>query len=93
MFDLKYNTRGPNILWGKPGLGSPFWKGITWAFSAARAFYYWKVGMERVFPFGMMLDLVNAHLKSNFGIFLRFLNNKIHQMLMAGICACYDVNL
>lgn len=49
--DLKYNTPGPNIPWVKPGLGSPFWKGITCTFSTVRRFYYWKVGNGRSVAF------------------------------------------
>lgn len=27
----KYKTDKPNLLWSKPDVGSPFWKGVTWA--------------------------------------------------------------
>lgn len=44
ILSYKYNTDKPNILWAEPGVGSPFWKSISWAFAAAIFFYRWKLG-------------------------------------------------
>lgn len=42
MFYFKYGTSKPNIVWAKSWVGSPFWKGLTWALSASRCVYRWK---------------------------------------------------
>ena len=38
LIDHKYRTDKPNLLWAKQGVGSPFWKGVTWAFEGIRPF-------------------------------------------------------
>lgn len=43
LLDHKYRTNKPNILWPNSNDGSPFWKRLTWALSATRRFYRWKV--------------------------------------------------
>lgn len=35
LIDHKYNTDRTNVFWSKTGVGSPFWKGITWALNAS----------------------------------------------------------
>ncbi|KAI4973273.1 hypothetical protein ZWY2020_028981 [Hordeum vulgare] len=40
----KYNVDSPSIFWSRQQGGSSFWKGISWAFQAARKFYQWKLG-------------------------------------------------
>lgn len=32
------------MLWSKTGVGSSFWKGVTWALSTAKVFYCWNLG-------------------------------------------------
>uniref|UniRef100_A0A453FR42 Uncharacterized protein n=1 Tax=Aegilops tauschii subsp. strangulata TaxID=200361 RepID=A0A453FR42_AEGTS len=44
LVDYKYQTKRPNILCAKEKVGSPFWKGLTWALAGVRPFYKWIVG-------------------------------------------------
>lgn len=51
----KYDINSPNILWSQGSNGSTFWKSVTWALSAAKNFYRWKLGNgEKKSAFGMM---------------------------------------
>ena len=43
----KYGAAKPSILYGKPCLGSLFWKSICWAFGGAKKNYRWEVGSGR----------------------------------------------
>ena len=43
----KYGAAKPSILYGKPCLGSLFWKSISWAFGRAKKKYRWEVGSGR----------------------------------------------
>lgn len=69
LLSFKYITNKPNILWAKPGLGSPFWKSISWAFSTTKPFYKWKLGNGHS-TVGMTLGLGTAPLKHNYGFIL-----------------------
>ena len=44
LIDHKYRTNNPNLLWSRQGVGSPFWKGVTWAFEGIRPFFRWNLG-------------------------------------------------
>ena len=60
----KCTSDKPNILWAKPGLGSPFWKCISWAFSAAKTFRRWKLGNGQKVAFWHDLWLCDCSLKT-----------------------------
>ena len=44
VINFKYATDKPNLYWGKPGLGSPFWKSLTWSLEGAKTFTSWIPG-------------------------------------------------
>ena len=67
LLNYKYNVDRPNILWSRTGVGSPFWKNFTWAFSAAKTFYRWILGMGEIFLSGMIPGWVIVHSRLGFG--------------------------
>jgi hypothetical protein len=44
IIQYKYKTQQPNLLACKDMNASPFWKGVMWAFAAAKFGYQWMVG-------------------------------------------------
>src|SRR4051812_33774908 len=47
----KYLHNKSNLFHVRSNVGSPFWKGLTWALSFAKCFYKWKVGDGRNIDF------------------------------------------
>ena len=66
LIGYKYNTAKPNILWSRNGVGSPFWKGLTWDLSAARCFYKWKIGNGKMIDFWHDWWVGHCSLKTQF---------------------------
>lgn len=64
--DHKYKTDKPNVLWAKSGIGSPFWNGLTWAFSAARPFFRWVLGNVHHISFSHDVWVGECSLKTQF---------------------------
>lgn len=46
-----YRVNSPNPLWAEGEVGSTFWKSITWALSAVKTFYRWKLGNGELISF------------------------------------------
>lgn len=40
----KYDTSSPNLFNARSVQGSPFWKSVSWAFTASKVFYKWSLG-------------------------------------------------
>lgn len=66
LLDYTYNTNSPNVLWARSNVESPFWKGFTWAISAAKVFYKWKFGNGRNISFWHDVWLGECSLKVQF---------------------------
>ena len=66
LIDHKYKTTKPNILWSRQGVGSPFWKGVTWALEGVRPFYKWKLGNGNKISFWDDIWVGDSSLKTQF---------------------------
>lgn len=68
LVDYEYLTRKPNLLYCKENVGSPFWKGLTWALAGARPFYRWELGNGDNISFWHVTWAGDCSLKTQFWV-------------------------
>ena len=66
LVDHKCRTNKPNLLWSKQGVGSPFWKGVTWDLEGIRPFFRWNLGNGNKISFWNGNWVGDSSLKNHF---------------------------